>query len=348
MVESFLHSVQKNSLECVADKKCGTCDKRTNHTDESLFPEERGLKDVCFDDDCYAKKWTALLEKMLKKEVAKKPGDETAIILEGVPKFYKGTTITLNKTEYQIKKYDYYKNDAKEDDPDSFLVWKFTLLWNSEIKLERLWYKEAEKEEGETAKSEEPASQFVTDDILDTVRHAEPGEVKPEDRVKFAKEIDTSLKKKYRSEYTFRDNLNRDIFKKIIQHFLESPRNVSREYVGEVLYHPSPFRKEIYELITGLSYTEDLAGIETVSPETVIALLFALYIEESDIAPEPDDDDIISSPYLRFSGMDLQEYKELYRETSKELINAAVASSDSPEENQEEEEESPDEEEEET
>jgi ParB/RepB/Spo0J family partition protein len=334
MAESFLHSVQQNTLAAIADKKCEGCPKRTNHTDKSLFPEETNLRDVCFDNDCYAKKWTALLEKTLKKAKAKEGDTKNMVILNGVPKFYKGKIITLDKTDYEIKKYDYYQNEAREGDPNAFYVWRFDVTWSSKLGLRRQLYKEAEKKTNAEQKKNkvaglEYAPEEAIEKVIDEVIGPEAVDFKPEERTLIAKDIGQAVKKRYGSNYS--DSLNDAIFKKIILRRLENPKDLTREYVSQVMDWAGSEQKEIYALITGLPYSKDLAGLETLAPEKLVTLLFALHmIEEGEDMPEPGHAEA-NDPPLQFGGLNVEEYKELYNATAAELIADAVAHQDDPE-----------------
>jgi ParB family chromosome partitioning protein len=338
-VETFLHSVQKNTLMVIADKKCEGCDKRTNHTDKSLFPEEEGLKDVCFDDGCYAKKWTALLEKTMKKAKAKEPDTENMVILQSVPKFYQGDIITLDKTEYLIKKYSYNENHANEGDPEALAVWKFDVVaWNQEkIALRRIFYKEKKtKAEGKAKADKSVKSNYAPDEAIDKVIRAEPGGLTPAARAPLIRSVDRAIEKRY-GPHGYENSLNSAIFKKIISRRLEKPGSLVREFVSHFMEFPGEKQKakEIYELVAGLPCSEDLAGIETVAHEKIIILLFALYIAQSEeFLPEPDDD-VEDDLFFQLGGLNKEEYKELYNETAAELVADAMAHQDDPEQEDE-------------
>jgi ParB/RepB/Spo0J family partition protein len=336
MAESFLHSVQRNTLATVAGKKCEGCAKRTNHTNESLFPEEKDLQDVCFDDDCYAKQWTALLEKTLKKAKAKEGDTENIVVLNNIPKFYKGNVLTLDKTDYQIKKYDYYRNQAGKEDPNAFYVWEFTVRWNSELELDRKRYKEAEEKaepEPEKAKASglEYAPEEAVEKVIDEVIGPEAADFTPEDRALVAKDIGQAVKKRYGDQWDYRNSLDAAILKKIVLRQPEKQRNLSREFINLLFAYLSDEQEEIYTVITGLPYSNDLAGIETIAPDTFIVLVFALHILEDGMMPKPDRAEAHDPP-LQLGGLNVEEYKELYNETAAELIADAVAHQNDPEE----------------
>jgi ParB/RepB/Spo0J family partition protein len=333
MAESFLHSVQRNTLATVAGKKCEGCAKRTNHTNESLFPEDNGLKDVCFDDDCYAKQWTALLEKTLKKAKAKEGDTENIVVLNNIPKFYKGNVLTLDKTDYQIKKYDYYRNRADKEDPNAFYVWEFTVRWNSELELDRNRYKEAEEKTGQEkakASGSEYAPEEVIEKVVDEVIGPEAPDFTPEDRALVAKDIDQAVKKRYGDQWDYRDSLDGAILKKIVQRHLEKPKNLFRELIKLLFAYLNDEQEKIYTVITGLPYSNDLAGIETIAPDTFIVLAFALQILEDNMS-KPDNAEA-DDPPLQLGGLNVEEYQRLYNETAAELIADAVAHQNDPEE----------------
>jgi ParB/RepB/Spo0J family partition protein len=333
MAESFLHSVQRNTLATVADKKCKGCSKRTNHTDESLFPEQSGLQDVCFDEDCYAKQWAALLEKTLKKAKTKEGDTENIVVLENVPKFYKGNVLTLDKTEYEIKKYDYYKNRADEDDPNARYVWKFTIRWDSKLELNRTLYKEAEekaKTEQENPKVPglEHAPEEAVEKVIDEIIGPEAPDFDPQERALIAKDIGQAVKKKYGDKWNYLNSLDGAILKKIVLRQPEKQRNLSRELIELLFNYFDNKRKEIYTVITGYPYSDDLVGIETITPDTLIVLVFALHILEDNM-PEPDEAEA-DDPPLQLGGLNVEEYKELYNATAAELIADAVAHQNDP------------------
>ena len=329
--ESFLHSVQKNSLEAVADKKCGNCGKRTRHTDKSLFPEEDGLMDVCFDSDCYGRKWTALLEKLLKKAKAAAPVTENTVVFEGIPKFYQGNSITLDKTGYQIKKYDYYENRANRNEPGAQAVLKFTFdRWQKEVLLTRIFYREAGGKAAEAAGSAK--SRYAPEEAIRKVAGGETGGPAPEALPALVRNIDRAIEKHYGRD-NYQISLDSAILRKLALRWLEKPRNLIRELLFRILETggPNSDEKMLWEILSGLPWNDGMEGLETIAPERMIALAFAIYMLESTNGPsEPDlaeEDDAA----IVLGGLGLTEYRELYNETAAELVAAALSGASGPE-----------------
>jgi ParB/RepB/Spo0J family partition protein len=320
-VENFIHSVQHNRLIGIVDGKCACCAHRTNYTDKDLFPELRDLQDVCFDDACYGKKWTALLEGLIKKERKKYPDDETRdiLVLNGIPQFYNGTALTIGKTEYRIKKFS-WNDKAYGAGQECFYAWGVNLAGNGKVAVTREKYRDRQKE-AKTGE-EKPVSKFGTDAVVKEAAAA--GGITGGGAGEEIKKIDKLLGGAYGDADGYRQKLERELLKKILRRNREEHRDVSLLYLKfriEEMYEG--LEEDIFEVITGQKYTEGLADADPISTDKIIEALFAqdlLQSYEFPAADAEDDDDIV----LQFAGMNSAEYRKLHHETARELINRAL------------------------
>ncbi|GHV93315.1 chromosome partitioning protein ParB [Spirochaetia bacterium] len=335
-VEGFLHSAQHNRLVCMTDSKCKTCTSRTNHSDKNLFPEYNGLEDVCFDDGCYAKKWQAQLAKMIKKERAANPDTRDILVLENIPHFYRGDILTLDEVEYRIKKFN-WKNIGHEDNPDSFYVWKFT-MHGKKLVLIRECYQEC-TESSSKQPEKEPKSKYeigsvvstVVDEVLKEEFGEETGALLKSVKIK---EVDKKLEKKFADEYHFRREIKFALLKKLTRELVDNPRNLTRKLVAAEIEDDRD--ADIYEMITGTKCTPELADVESIDPLKIIMFLSVMNTFKRHW-PDPDDDEEDEYEYedgeiavLQLSGLDWKGYMELYSQTARELIDAAMTEADDP------------------
>jgi ParB/RepB/Spo0J family partition protein len=125
-IRNFIWKTKNNRLlPGVADKQCAGCKTRTNYTDKTLFPDLVVSEDVCFEGECYNKKWEKRLTELIKSQKGEHPEVKDILWFEGSPPGFcpKGAkTLLLNGCEYEIRKYTY--NDLCYDaDKAAYLVW---------------------------------------------------------------------------------------------------------------------------------------------------------------------------------------------------------------------------------
>ena len=167
---AFIKTAQRLVLDGVADAACAACKKRTHNTVPGLFEEEgyTSLKDVCFDAECFAAKWTALIAGL----IAGNPGKnvENNIFLgESVPPFLppRTQTVTIAASPYRVldpRRYVLSKACAKKKKDTAW----FIDVNGGEVTAAKVEYRECE----ESAKHHSLLERFkidITHNVLKTL-----------------------------------------------------------------------------------------------------------------------------------------------------------------------------------
>jgi ParB family chromosome partitioning protein len=346
--EEFLHSVQHNTLTCIVDKKCAECTKRTFHSDKNLFPEYDGLEDICFDDTCYTKKWIALLARELKKGKSNYPDTQNILVMNNLPRIFKDSTLMVDKVEYQIKRYG-WENTAIKEDEGAFFAWEVSISYRSnKIQLQQRCYKEIVKKVVDPKlESKFETGSVVNGIVEENLKSKFGGEDAGEpvgDLVKAQEieKIDTKLKKKFSSRYSLTQKIRFELMKQFAGNLKNKCPDFTRELITQEIDGTDDQDTELYKIITGLDYAKGLPGIEAVEPLKNIALLFVLQIEdynwpdiddnddEDEDGLKDEDDDEEELKVYQLSGLNRVQFRELYRKTAREIIDAALASPDKP------------------
>jgi ParB/RepB/Spo0J family partition protein len=311
-VSEFLHSVQHNKLICMTDKKCETCKNRTNYTDKSLFPELTAETDVCFDGECYAKHWIALLALKLAEERKAHPDTKDIIVFDGIPRFWPKNAVTVNLGgwEYQIKRYT-WANHCHKKEKGSFYAWNIEYSYYSgqELRINRQLYKEIKpkKEEAE----EKPLSKYKLDKVIERPKEAYQA-------------LDAAIDKKNEGSgyFSFRREVQEAVLHKIIAaQAVKAPNATAEQRFWQGYFERNNSTKGVYEIYTGEKFTEDCAGILSRYPrEKVFEMLTAMALSLHDI-PDFEDLGVKKSPCpaMEFAEMDAEAFIALYRETAEEL-----------------------------
>ncbi|GHT74720.1 hypothetical protein FACS1894124_4990 [Spirochaetia bacterium] len=318
-VERFLHSVHNNRLVCITNKKCDTCQNRTRHTDKSLFPELNNSEDVCFDHDCYQKKWTALIAKELKKASSDMTETATAVFLDYFPLSF-DDTIKLNGVEYPVKKMEDYQS-CDEKEPGSFFAWEIEYSsYRQAIDIEGRYWRERAVEQ-KTAKG----SKFEVCGIIGSMAMEE----NQTDVNQVTARIDSKLKQKFEGGYKLRLKIKFELVKKLLAGI--GDRNFNRELLREDFYDNDE-TTELYKLITGLEWDEEFTGIETVDPAKIVTLFFVLHYDEYKFFPDFEAEKVEERYYpgLELIVGGVTQMKALYTETAREVITAALEATDEP------------------
>jgi ParB/RepB/Spo0J family partition protein len=322
-VSEFLHSVQHNKLVCIGGVKCETCKKRTNYTDKSLFPELTAETDVCFDGECYAEHWIALLERELAAGREAHPGTKDIIVFDGIPRFWpkNAGAVTIGGVEYQIKKYT-YANCCYKKEKGSFYAWNVEYspyYTGGNLRISRGLYKEITPKKEEA--KEKPLSKYNLDKVIE--RTAEE-----------YREIDAAIqKKREKSYFDIENEVRRAVLKKIISAQSvkgPDPRAEERFWQGyfERNDNNNDNNKGIYEIYTGEIFTKDCAGVLRRYPrEKVFEMLTAMDLGLYELPDFEDLAEVKERPCapMEFAGMGAEAFTALYREAAEEALAALAA-----------------------
>ncbi|MCL2210817.1 MAG: ParB/RepB/Spo0J family partition protein [Treponema sp.] len=224
-IGNFMRSVQKHTIKHIADKKCAKCKERTYNTTPGLFDGEfSSLEDICFNGECYAKKWQALIGKMIAEQTGET--ENNIILNRGLPEFLskKEKTLTIGEIEYTLLPNNAHNWKVTTKKGKSKTAWLVSLDWcmNSgadKIKVERVTFEKQERQASYTSsyqsRSEDPIKDFMLDHISG---------INEEDR----KYIAEQLKKKYHSSWSLRNEVKSSILNSlIIERLKEEPNEES-------------------------------------------------------------------------------------------------------------------------
>lgn len=328
-ISGFIHSVQKNSLEYVADRKCEKCKNRTHNTLPGLFEGYNSLQDVCFDGDCYAKKWQDFIGGF----IANLEGDtENNIILDrGVPEFVskKTKTITIGGIEYNLLPANGHTWDETKKKSKAKTAWLVSRKWNHadgsySIQVSRVAYEKVETVTVTRSGYEEnPVKDFMIDQAPD---------INEENQ----KAVAEKVKEKYQSKWRFESSVKEAILDKIItKRIIEgSKENLAALYLEKTFscddddgnyYEIDPDSRNFITSVFGDIKSFSEIPIEPLTQKIFLSLIIADAGTNSIPGLNADDDDwarMERSIFWKFTGMTREEYITLFKETVKQKIAA--------------------------
>jgi ParB/RepB/Spo0J family partition protein len=172
-ISDFIRQAQRFVIAWIADKQCEKCKNRTHNTEPGLFEDIGGLKDVCFDQDCYAGKWKKLIEGLIAKEDILRT--ENNILLDkAIPNFLprKTDTVTLGEVEYTLlprQKYNVMETSKKAKKNTAWLITAPYGYGSTEAKIERVEYAVYERQGygSYSAPPSDPVKDFFIDEVSD-------------------------------------------------------------------------------------------------------------------------------------------------------------------------------------
>ena len=336
-ISEFIRKAQRLTLEHIADAECGTCGNRTHNTAPGLFDEYQGLKDVCFDGECYAGKWKKLIAEL----IAGQPGDtgKKIILDQDIPKFLpKNTeTVTIAGEEFTLLAHNKHTWSETSRKSKKDTAWLVSIPYGSyKVTVSRAVYKEY-KQPGYGSYSSAPA---------DPVKEYLIGQV-PEIREEDRKAVAEKVKAAAASPYRFREEVKQRVLRAVIGKRLreESRENMAAIYLADkfsgpdenieetedetILDFTDEDDREIFETVFG---PEGIVKISDVPEEPLSEKLF-LFLTAASLGtnqvPGLDDSeeewrDTEKDLFWKFAQMERDEYLRLYRDILAETVKEAA------------------------
>jgi hypothetical protein len=354
-ITDFIRQTQHYVIAWIADKQCGKCKNRTNNTEPGLFEDFNGLKDVCFDQDCYAGKWKKLIGGLISKEDVLRT-ENTIILDREMPNFLpkKTETVAIGEADYKLlprQKYN-VKETSKKAKKDT--AWLVTAPYNSmDVEVKRVEYEVYERPD---YSYHSPPSDPVKDYLIDQV-----SDVAVEDQ----KAVAEKVKEKYRGSWSFIHRVKETLLNTIIAKRIkeENRENLAAIYLvahrsgqdAEGKWHEiDPDYADIFKAIFGTDSVAALfAGFPNDKAEPLVHKLFLFFIAtgiRTNDMPDLNDNEAEwaeaeTSLFWKFAQMTREEYTMMYREILSAAVRDAAALEPARKEAEETEEESSEEDE---
>jgi ParB/RepB/Spo0J family partition protein len=315
-VKNFIFTLYHDKLyDCVADKACAGCKKRTFYTDKTLFPEADAEQDSCLDHTCYLAKWQKMLEKAIKAAVKENPELAGARILltndSDIKKMY-GNTVALGPDEYHVKPYSW---DTMADEPgkNTSAALYITMGRNLEIKL-KYWREKLPKKESADS-GFKPVLKLL--------------ELPKEEQ----KAVTEALKDKKLDAYEFTGKVRDRVFGRL----MEAKAALSGEdygqkdiefFIGKMIFknkydgEPDKEQKKIFELFMGYEFDGDIGRLlSNTKWEKICALITAMNMNKYSAVPSVDDfESGKDRKYLDWFPVSHEDVRKIYREEIRALL----------------------------
>jgi ParB/RepB/Spo0J family partition protein len=339
-VKKFISGVRHDKLyKCMTDKDCAKCKTRTFYTNNKLFPDLNIIEDLCLNHECYMQKWTKLLTASVKAAKAQfKTHTEAKIILcdnDGLYKIF-GKTMVLDGVEFEIlnihwnnrpdKKQltkghlpcfmvdvnytDFNNYDDSEDDSETTIDFVFE---------PRYWKEPAKEKEtaGQQTQSKKESDFAPAVKILGLPK---------EEAVAAVKAFEDNKEKL--AYYNLENKIQEKVFWKIME---ERPKKGYSEadsilfitsYLQEnTSLHYNKEQLKIFKLFTGADYSKKIIPeLAKLPKEKLLALLFVLSIDPSDLPDTRHIDTDKDNEILKWAGVKPEELREMYKEEIKVLL----------------------------
>jgi ParB/RepB/Spo0J family partition protein len=331
-IAEFIRKTQRLTLEHIADDECGACRNRTHNAGPGLFDDEYpSLKEVCFDEECYAKKWRSLIRHYIAESGDETKTEHKIILNRGIPEFVSGKTavIDLEGEEYTSLNPDKRAWSDTNKKNKANTAWLVSVGMEHKLEIKRVSYK---KRDSPASGGCAPSDPFK--DLIDQI----PG-VREEDREAVVKKV----KEKSRgNHWALRNEVKERLLDAIIAKRLEegSGENLAALYLtrrcsGE---DAEGNWREIddEELFAALFGPEAIAGYKDIPMEPLIQKLFFYLIADGVHArdlPDPDDfkpdwngewDDLDTALFWKFAQVSREEYAALYKEQLAQAVREAA------------------------
>jgi ParB/RepB/Spo0J family partition protein len=327
-VNIFMHQVQHCTLKDIADKECAKCKKRTHNTVPGLFDDFRSLEDVCFDGECYARKWQALIAGLITKHDDFLRTDTNVIIDRSIPDFLpkKTKTVSLDGTEFTLLAPGKYQWSETKQKAKSSTAWLVEKLWGAnDVSVKRVKFSIYERPNYNYQRPpEDPVKEYLIDQVSD-----------------IPQESQKAVAEKVKEQYGWRGNLKQEIRAKLLKALVskrlkeESRENLAALYLrgvcegtddnGNTMDFEDEGDREIFNAIFG---PEGITKFEEIPEEPLAEKLF-LFLFAAGMKPNhlPDIDDseekwVDTERSMRWKFLQIarDEYTMMYRE----LLSAAV------------------------
>jgi ParB/RepB/Spo0J family partition protein len=345
-ISDFIHQAQRYVIAWIADTECEKCKKRTHNADPGLFEEFSGLKDVCFDQNCYAEKWKKLIESFIAKEETILRTENNIILDKNIPNFFpkKTESLVVGEVEYKLlshQKHTWHKTSKKANKNTAWLVTTPDAFDAFAVNIQRVEYGAFERPTyGSYSAPSDPVKDFLIDQVADVA-------------IEDQKAVAERVKAKYERPLNLINEVRSAILRAVILRRLEmeNRENMAAIYLedkysgqddntGEHKEFDDDFDRDVFTIIFGPA---GITHISDIPKESLIERLFLFLAATSfrinDI-PDLDKSDekwkeIEESLFWKFAQMTREEYIAMYRET----LSAAIKATETPEQNQDEAEE---------
>jgi ParB/RepB/Spo0J family partition protein len=330
-ISGFIHQVQHCAIVWIADKQCEKCKNRTHNTDLGLFEDFNGLKDVCFDQDCYVGKWKKLIGGLIAKEGTQQT--ENNIILDsGIPNFLpkKTDAITLGETEYNLLPHQNYSWSDASKKAKKGTAWLVTVPYASTaVSIRRVTYKAFERPDySNHSAPSDPVRDFLIDQVSDVA-------------IEEQKAVAEKVKEKYQSEYSLRRKIRDKLLKILVDKRLreESRENLAALFLrdicegtdkkGKIVDFEDEKDQEIFNTIFG---PEGIHNFDEIPREPLSEKLFLFIIVsrmKGNDLPDINDseqewENTEQSVQWKFLQITRNEYTMMYREILSEAVRAVI------------------------
>jgi ParB/RepB/Spo0J family partition protein len=329
-ISDFIHRAQHYVIARIADGQCEKCKNRTHNSEPGLFEDFNDLKDVCFDQECYAGKWKKLIENLIAKGDIL-PTENNIILDRDVPSFLpkKTETVTLGETDYNLlsnQKHNWHETSKKAKKNTAWLV---TVPYAStDVKIQRVEYKVYERSDyGYTSPPSDPVKDFLIDHVSG---------IAAEGRKAAAEKV----KEKYQNSWSLIYKVKETLLSAIISKRLkeESRVNLAAGYLtatrsGEdssgKWHEIDPGYKDVFNAIFGpggiASFTDIPAGPLV---QKIFLFIIATGIEKKDMPDLNDNEDQWAeagmSLFWKFAQVTREEYTMMYRDILSTAVMDAV------------------------
>jgi ParB/RepB/Spo0J family partition protein len=334
-ISDFIGQAQRFVIAWITDKQCDKCKNRTHNTEPGLFEDFGSLKDVCFDQDCYAGKWKKLLEGLIAKEDIART-EHTIILTKGIPNFLprKTEAVTLGEVEYKLlpcQQYDCKKTSKKAKKNTAWLI--AAPYGSTKAEVERVEYAVCERQGyGYSSPPSDPVKDFLIDEVSD---------VAIEDQKTAAKRVQEKYQSSWNLIWKVKETLLKDIITKRLSE--ENRENLAAEYLiatrsgqdaGGAWHEIDPDHADIFVAIFG---TDSVAALfanfpdDTAEPlvHKLFLFLAATGIRKSDMPGLNDNEDqwakAEKSLFWKFAQVAREEYTMMYREILSAVVRAAIS-----------------------
>jgi len=352
-VQSFIYESQKFKINSCLGNECKTCEKRTHNENNDLleFGDDVDYVDVCFDSECYRAKYQEALSKVMEKTFD--PKMECNIHFNGKisEQLYKRAThveldLKGEKVRFEVfneKKYEFTGETTRKKNVCYTIneIYKGDGTNNKQIHISVVGYKEkVQITKGGNAKSKkgDPVKELINNYGKEVVESLAVERSIP------VNEMAMKLQGKYKAsqwDNKFKTEVGENIKKRIINKNIEQEKSgeITQNYMlmflqrleDEAIGNVNTFEVERFSK-EQKQWLQDLFGnmqIETyeLSPGTQKFFHFLLLTIDIDDVPELDelkDVEKKGNVFFKYANMTKEEYKALYLEVAKEVVDKAL------------------------
>jgi ParB/RepB/Spo0J family partition protein len=349
----FYEKKRRFTIKEIMAAGCDGCAKRTHNSGNTLFEEYDYLDDVCFDGDCYRRKWKGIIEAALAKEHGAMKGIPTdnKILFDGIPELlYKKAThaeffFADEEARFEVlreKDYEFDRGTKRKNG----CCWEILTDYHGALEVRRIGYNQRPPKENNGIKEFEgkttDKNTLVNDYGSETMNALAKSRDIP------TKELTEKIRKEFNTGWNFKGDIARAVYYDVIE------RRVTAEKDGveppEDLYF-TMFLEELEEEV-GYTMEEDgftdkslnnpqkdwlkkLTGWDSLKKgalsldDEVLKVFHFLLISYGFLNDVPDLDDLKGKKYKdsifwKYARISADEYRELYLKKAEEIAAKAL------------------------